>query len=215
MQQAAHFMTSGRSLLSGLVSAVTLMVAQPAHATLGEALLLLTEPIDIAEINEFREGSLPDDGSVITEGTISQSGLTVPSLWWAQEQFGGKLLDYWVAHLGSETPRRVDLVVNQQVWVRYTYLERYEFISHFGTSASDFGFSTRVFDWQGDLLAAYICEFEQAPEVVGFGVQGENVPNMAPQQCQVFLDSTGIGAVGGTTPLNVPLSTDDDIDRSS
>jgi len=42
-----------------------------------------------------------NDG-VITADTISQSELTIPSLWWAKEQFGW-LLDNWLAYPGDGT----------------------------------------------------------------------------------------------------------------
>ncbi len=94
----------------------------------------------------------------ITADTISQGGLTVPSLWWADEQFGGKLLDNWVAYAGTaETPARVDLIVNRQLWSLLTYLERYRFVNEFGTVARDYGYDVRVFNRQGVFLAAYTC----------------------------------------------------------
>ncbi|NJL21251.1 MAG: hypothetical protein HC895_11190, partial [Leptolyngbyaceae cyanobacterium SM1_3_5] len=110
-------------------------------------------------------------------------GLTQPSLWWTQEQFGAKLLATWVANSGLDgTPPRVDLIVNQQIWSSYTYLERYRFLNQFGVAAQDFGYSTRVFNRQQELLAAYIC------------------PDPAGGTCNVFLDSSGpSGLQGGST----------------
>lgn len=198
-------------LISALVSLGTVLLpSRMAHAIVEEVLLLLTEPLDVPQVAQYRSGAVPGDGSIVTETTVSQSELTIPSLWWAEKQFGGKLLDYWVAYRGNDTtPRRVDLLVNQQVWTQYNYLERYAFINHFGTSASDFGYSTRIFNWQGDLLGAYICEFTvpiNATVDTSLNLVANGSPNTTPN-CQVFLDSTGTGALSGTSQLGVPLPT--------
>jgi hypothetical protein len=104
--------------------------------------------------------STPTPGSVRTADTISQTGLTPPSLWWANEQFGDKLLDNWCAYPDQ---RRVDLVVNRQIWSLLTYLERYEFVNHFGTVARDFNYNLRVFNQQKTLLATYTCDYSTTP----------------------------------------------------
>lgn len=203
-----------RSLLTSLISLGTVMLlGKTADAIVQAALLLLTEPLDVPQVAQYRSGAVPADGSVVTESTISQTELTIPSLWWAEAQFGGKLLDYWVAYTGMDTaPRRVDLLVNQQVWVQYNYLERYAFINHFGTSASDFGYSTRIFNWQGDLLGAYICEFAAVPNTGNPpNLLSDGSPSPAPT-CQVFLDSTGTGSLSGTSQLGGSLPTNGGID---
>ena len=205
----------GQSMLTfSVVSLGTVLLSgKIAQAVFDDTLILLTEPLDVDQVAQYRSGAVPADGSVVTESTISQTGLTIPSLWWAEEQFGGKLLDYWVAYteIGA-TPRRVDLLVNQQIWGQYNYVERYAFISHFGTSTSNFGYSTRIFNWQGDLLGAYICEFALMPDVddpLNLWSDGSTTP---PLDCQVFLDSTGTGALSGTSQLGAPLPTIDDTD---
>jgi hypothetical protein len=109
-------------------------------------------------------------GSVVTANTISRTGLTLPSLWWANEQFGNKLLNNWCAYPDQ---RRVDLVVNRQIWSLLTYLERYEFVNHFATVARDFKYNLRVFNQQRRLLATYNCNFSAAPE-----------------SCEMWLDGT-------------------------
>jgi hypothetical protein len=193
-----------RSLLAVLVSTVPVLLSTRTAAStiFDEVVVLLTQPLNVVEVARLRSGDLSAGESVVTEGTISQAGLTVPSLWWAEEQFGNQLLDYWVAYTGAEEdqPRRVDLLVNQQVWVRYNYLERYAFLSQFGTAASDFGYSTRLFNWRGDLLGAYVCEFSADPAIV-------SIENIAPNRCQVFLDSTGTGALSGISPFGAPTPT--------
>lgn len=195
-----------------LISLGTVLLPGEASAIVEEALLLLTEPLDVPQVAQYRSGAVPADGSVVTESTISQTGLTLPSLWWAEEQFGGKLLDYWVAYTGSSTtPRRVDLLINQQIWTQYNYLERYAFINHFGTSASDFGYSTRIFNWQGDLLGAYVCDFAPFASLDAPLNLVADSPDTGPA-CQVFLDSTGTGALSGTSQLGAPLPTTDGTD---
>ncbi|MBD2093117.1 hypothetical protein H6F67_25055 [Microcoleus sp. FACHB-1515] len=153
-------------------------------------LLLLTDPLDP---NLLEPGATPADGSIVTAETVEQNppaGLTLPSLWWTQEQFGGKLLATWIANAGLDgTPPRVDLIVNQQIWSSYSYLERYTFLNQFGTAAQDFGYSTRIFNRQQELLAAYIC------------------PDAADGSCSVFLDSSGPGGFqGGFTISPFPTS---------
>lgn len=164
-----------------------------AQSTLDETTqLLLTDPLDP---NLLNPGALPTDGSIVTAETVQQdppAGLTLPSLWWTQEQFGGKLLATWIANSGADgTPPRVDLIVNQQIWSNYTYLERYTFLNQFGEAAQDFG-STRVFNRQQELLAAYICSNSTASDLG--------------RSCNVFLDSSGASGLQGGSTLS-PFST--------
>jgi|GEM_PF-1393055 len=101
----------------------------------------------------------PNYSDLITAYTFSQEGMTHPSLWWAQEQFGKrKLLMNWIAY---PTPKRLDLIVNLQIWSNLQYIERYSFIHHFGTVARDYGYELRVFNQRGDCLALYTCDRAQ------------------------------------------------------
>jgi hypothetical protein len=129
-------------------------------------------PLDV----RLLELGIPTESEdVITANNIAESGLTIPSLWWVKEQFGGKLLDNWLAYPNSNQPGgRVDLVVNRQVWSLLDYLQRYEFVNHFGTAAKQQQYNTRVFNRQGGLLAAYTCDF-----------------NVETLPCQIWLDSSG------------------------
>ena len=99
-------------------------------------------------------------GSVVTATTISQTQLTRPSLWWADEQFGEKLLNNWCAYPNE---RQIDLIVNRQIWSLLTYLQRYAFVNHFGTVARDFQYNLRVFNQQKTPLATYTCNFSATP----------------------------------------------------
>ncbi|MBP0005929.1 MAG: hypothetical protein J7642_19795 [Cyanobacteria bacterium SBC] len=123
-----------------------------------EALLPSREPLDVEQL----DAEVVDSDSVIRRDTISQTGLTEPSLWWAAEQFGGKLLENWLAY---PQKRRIDLVVNRQLWSLLTYLERYQFVNRMGTIARSYRYNLRVLDRQQPdfILAAYTCHFQIDP----------------------------------------------------
>ncbi|MEG5032907.1 hypothetical protein [Microcoleus sp. AT3-D2] len=86
---------------------------------------------------------------------LSQTEKSVPSLWLAQELFGGKLLDRWFVDPGNTW---VILIVNRQLWSLLDYIERYQFVNHFGTVARDYGYNVRVCNRQGTALAVYSCK---------------------------------------------------------
>lgn len=101
----------------------------------------------------------------ITDLTIDQSGLTEPSLWWirdqiaAQNKYGRRLIDSWLACGGKGEPNRVDVMVNDQIWSLLDFFDRYEFIEKFGNATAGYGYNLRVFNPQGEMLAAYTCNF--------------------------------------------------------
>ncbi len=106
------------------------------------------------------------NNGVITASNISQKQLTIPSLWWAKEQFGGKLLDNWLAYPAKEkSAARIDLIVNRQIWSLLDYVERYKFVNNFGNVARDYGYNVRVFNYQQELLATYTCNFNVQPRL--------------------------------------------------
>ena len=168
--------------------------------------VLLSEPLALPlDLSLLQPGAVPADPTVVTSNRINQIRLTIPSLWWAEEQFGGSLLIDWLAYPGTDgTPKRVDLAVNAQVWSIYNYVERYTFVNHLGTSAADYGYNSRIFDTQGELLAAYICDFGAGNPGVG-----EAVVN----RCSVFLASdartslTGRPRTGATSPTPADTGT--------
>lgn len=131
------------------------------------------------ELNWLQPGAVPPD-TVITSATISPTGLTPPSLWWTDQQFGGKTLKGWIAYPGTETlPPRVDLVVNRQLWGLSDYLERYSFVHHFGRAAQSFGYTIRVFNDVGEPLAIYPCPINPCAIIInssGIGVLQDNDP---------------------------------------
>jgi len=87
---------------------------------------------------------------------LSQNQKSVPSLWLAQKQFGGQLLDRWFVDSNSSNSW-VILVVNRQLWSGLDYLERYQFVNRFGVAAGEYGYNVRVCNRQGVGLAAYSC----------------------------------------------------------
>lgn len=190
----------GAGLLVGLMGGAIAVQAAPqadapatprtATATSDEMTrLLLSAPPDLSLA---QPGAVLPDPEMVTANTISQQGLTLPSLWWARDQFGEQLLETWLVYPArDDSPQRVELVVNPQVWSIYNYLERYTFVNQFGASASTYGYSTRVFDRQGNLLAAYLCDFS-----------GVALGQVAGQRnCDIMLRSDGIaGLTGRPTP---------------
>lgn len=98
--------------------------------------------------------------NAIAEDSISQINLSNPSFWWASERFGGQVLDTWFA---CRDERRLDLVVDRQIWTLLDYLERYEFVNHFGQVARGYGYNLRVVNQQQTVLATYTCDFRVTP----------------------------------------------------
>ncbi|HBB34541.1 MAG TPA: hypothetical protein DDZ80_25340 [Cyanobacteria bacterium UBA8803] len=114
------------------------------------------------EVEFLAPNALPPRPGVITANSISQTQITTPSLWWAEEQFnefGGKLLTNWIAY---QDEKRVDLVVNRQPWTLLNYLERYRFVNRFGTVGRDYQYNVRVFNDRAAMLATYTCNYSKA-----------------------------------------------------
>jgi hypothetical protein len=86
---------------------------------------------------------------------LSQTQKSVPSLWQAQKEFGGKLLDRWFVD-SSDT--WVVVIVNRQLWSLLDYMERYQFVNRFGTVANEYGYNLRVCNRQGNAVATYVCD---------------------------------------------------------
>lgn len=160
------------SLLPQPLSAQTPSVPQPSTAPLELSLL---EPASAATTVNCEQIA------TITANTICQQQLTIPSLWWANAQFGDKLLENWLTYPADGTAAaRIDLVVNRQNWSLIDYLERYEFVNHFGTVARDYGYNVRVFNYQRELLATYTCNAT------------------SPRLCSIQVEATGKAQVRGS-----------------
>ncbi|MGA0201252.1 MAG: hypothetical protein ACO3NK_19425 [Prochlorotrichaceae cyanobacterium] len=106
-------------------------------------------------------------GSVLRSTSVCREGLTLPSLWWTQEQFSSqgrgypeysKLVQDWLTYLPEHNEAgRVDLVLELQRWSKMDYFKRYEFLSVFGTAAESFGYNLRALSFRGEFLGAYTC----------------------------------------------------------
>lgn len=174
------------SLLPQPLSAQTPLVPQPSTAPLELSLLepaSLNNGVAASTVNCEQIGAMPSAERIATfaTNTICQQQLTILSLWWADEQFGGKLLENWLTYPADGTAAaRIDLVVNRQNWSLTDYLERYAFVNHFGTVARDYGYNVRVFNHQRELLATYTC----------------NATN--PRLCSIQVEATGKAQVRGS-----------------
>lgn len=153
-----------KSLLLLTVSLSVAILIEPAPPLIAQS-QTIPQPTNAPLELSLLAPNAPKRG-VITANTISQKQLTVPSLWWAKEQFGGKLLDNWLAYPSQGTATaRVDLIVNRQIWSLLDYVERYEFVNSLGSVARDYGYNVRVFNYQQELLATYTCNFNIQPNL--------------------------------------------------
>ncbi|XGV98235.1 MAG: hypothetical protein ACAF41_04730 [Leptolyngbya sp. BL-A-14] len=209
--------------LEVLVIGFAAVAAEPTQAApMSKASLMPdSEPLDIKAL---QPGNAP--AYVVTATRISPTKLSIPSLWWLQEQianeetYGGNLLDNWLAYPNSgNRPGRVDLVVNRQSWSLLDYLDRYAFIHAFGEAGRDFGYNVRVFDGQATLLGASTCNFsavnidalqrtQLATRTNGtVPLYGQPPSSLSSQpgdsiSCNILLDSSGkAGLRGGSNQL--------------
>ena len=114
--------------------------------------------------------------NIITADTISQKQLTLPSLWWAQEQSQNKLLDNWIAYPANNSqPGRVDLIVNEQIWNALEGIELYSFVNRLGSVARTYGYNIRVFNYEKELLGTYTCNL-----------------NLTTPLCNIKMNTTGL-----------------------
>jgi hypothetical protein len=123
----------------------------------------LTTPV---RLDLLQQGLCAPEAPGISDSSVSQTELTQPSLWWiqdqisAQEKYGRKLIDRWLACKSGAQANRVDVLVNPQLWSLLDFFERYEFVNRFGTVTTGYGYNLRVFNRQGVMLAAYTCDFK-------------------------------------------------------
>ncbi len=125
----------------------------------------------------------------------SAVGLTVPSLWWAVQQFGGTAVQRWQAYPAQEgVGGRIDLFVVPSVWGRMSYLQRYALVNQIGNSSRSFGYNLILRDRRDVLYGAYTCDFEAVtPQYLPHAVDatGETVPLFLPQtalECSVWIN---------------------------
>ncbi|MEM7716304.1 MAG: hypothetical protein AAF349_22495 [Cyanobacteria bacterium P01_A01_bin.68] len=138
-------------LFSIALSALSVLPTQFAQAQDSQIPLPSKAPLELDLLTNPKN-------DVITANTVFQKKLTVPSLWWAQEQSEKKLLDNWIAYPAKNSqPGRVDLIVNEQIWNVLDYLERYSFVNRLGSVARGYGYNIRVFSYEKEPLATYTC----------------------------------------------------------
>ena len=135
-------------------------------------------------------------GAVLGSTIVCREGLTLPSLWWTQEQFGSqgrgypeypKLVQDWLTYVpGQNQAGRGDLILELQRWSTMGYFKRYEFLSVFGSAAESFGYNLRAFSFRGEFLGAYTCLAADGGasqcriEVEGSGAQAKPASFLAP-----------------------------------
>ena len=155
------------SLLGISLTTISLLITQPTTAQ--------TQSFPSASDAPLQLSLLRNPQGVVTANTINERQLTIPSLWWAKENFESKLLDNWIAYPPTTTqPARVDLLVNQQVWSILDYLERYNFVNRIGSLAKNYNYNIRVFNYQQERLATYTCDYNTSPTLCKIDIITQN-----------------------------------------
>lgn len=149
-------MANSQSLLLSLLvgCGVLLSLSSPARAQILAPEFSCQSGAEITQIPEQ---------DIVTPQSASEAGITVPSLWWAQQQFDpfdGKLISTWRAY---QDLQQVDLIVNRQLWALMDYIERYSFVYHLGTVARDYNYDLKVFNQRQECLAVYTCDYSVTP----------------------------------------------------
>lgn len=148
------------AVLAGWAGAAVAVPAQPASTqppslqSTDARIVTDPAPLDLSLYEQSQCAYAPGSSIAGVKHTaIDQAQLTLPSLWWTQEQFVYRaadkalLIDGWIACPGrAAQPGRVDLLVNLQLWSLLTYLERYQFLNEFGAATSQEGYNLRVFN---------------------------------------------------------------------
>jgi hypothetical protein len=158
------------SLLALVTNLISNSTTLPTSAESG-----VNPPLDLELINQ------PDQAlsrGIFTINTISQEGVTNPSLWWIRDQFGRRVVTHW---LGYPEERRVDLVVDRQVWSFINYVEKYSLVNHFALTAREYGYNLRIFNDQGLPLGHATCEFIPTDNT------NSSIGSSSPRNCQINL----------------------------
>ncbi len=133
----------------------------------------------------------------------SAVGLTVPSLWWAVQQFGDEVIQRWQAFPAITAPGgRIEAFVSPAAWGRLPYLRRFALINQLGNASRSFGYQLILRDRgarpSGDrpqvIYGAYTCQFdtlplEYLPDVTD--AAGNPIPFFPPStelECQVWVN---------------------------
>lgn len=149
-------MANPRSLFLSLLAGCGVLLSLPASA----GAQILAPGFSCQSGTELTQ--IPEQ-DIVTPQSASETGITVPSLWWAQQQFDpfdGKLISTWRAY---QDLQQVDLIVNRQLWALMDYIERYSFVYHLGTVARDYNYNLKVFNQRQECLAVYTCDYSVTP----------------------------------------------------
>jgi len=103
-----------------------------------------------------------DRNKVITQETISETGLTIPSLWWRKQLLDpeGEIIINWQAHTDLKV---VYLTVNRKQWNSLDYIQRYKIVNNFGTVARQYQYNLGIISDRKICLATYNCDFSLKP----------------------------------------------------
>ena len=161
--------------LGRMMTVASVLVCGTLQGAVAQPLFFPSEKSPI-EVQQLLQGPLPPPSS--SSKQPSQSGLTLPSLWWVDRQFGQKLVIDWFGYKSaSPQAQQVQMFVRSNLWTRFSYLERYAFVTHFGALTRTYGYQMLLLDTRGYLIASYICDFEaQQPEVVIGAQDAQNQP---------------------------------------
>jgi len=132
---------------------------------------------------------------VVFSESPSEEGLTVPSLWWAVQQFGGTAVQRWQAYPAEVgVGGRVDLFIAPSVWGRMSYLQRFALVNQLGNASRSFGYNLILRDRRDVIYGAYTCRFDAVaaqylPQAID--ATGAAVPLFLPQtelDCSVWIN---------------------------
>jgi hypothetical protein len=151
--------------------------------------------IDLAALKSSEPGTNPN---IVTADTASPQGMTLPSLWWPNEQFASKkLVTNWIA---NRAQKQIYLLVGTQSWHLLDYIDRYRTIDRFGRVAQSYGYNLKICDSQKIALARYTCDLSLAPSPTQAAATAGNTPT----NCQIWLNSNDQNgmSVQTTSPLS-------------
>ncbi|NJL89098.1 MAG: hypothetical protein HC916_04300 [Coleofasciculaceae cyanobacterium SM2_1_6] len=114
------------------------------------------------ELDLINQPDLALERGIITADTVSQEGITNPSLWWVRDQFGRQIVINWLIY---PQEKRIDLVVDRQIWSFINYIEKYSLINHFAINAREYGYNLRIFNDQQLLLGIATCELSNQANI--------------------------------------------------
>lgn len=163
---------------------------------------LAPPPTEICDLDLalLKSGEVSRDRNIITADTATSDGMTVPSLWWATEQFPAKLIANWLA---NRRQKQIYLVVNTQYWNLLDYIDRYRTISKFGRVASGYGYNLKICNSQKISLAHYTCESispaHRAEPGKAIVTNSDVSETPTPNDCQIWLNVSGQNGIGVRT----------------